>query len=164
MSQAIINADKALSVCWKKTSHTLLTTAKDFESFADAVKWCGKVGNVTRTVSNKDFPDFVEYILDNKEDILNGNFELVNVKAFSGSKPVSWVSKICHILNPQKYPYIYDQFILKHFDITTAEEYDNLNLSLRVFRRNTSNEDAYSVDSEVWATEKNKKDNEMVDL
>lgn len=150
---SIVEANKTMSVTWKKTSRELFLPVlhKLDDDFKEAVKWCGVVGNVSRTVKNEDFDRFVSYVFDNINHILNGSYDLRTVPAFSGSKPISWVSKICHILNPFAYPFIYDNILRKQLKISSIEEFWEKLVDCRDEKYPLSREDLYERESYAWA-------------
>ncbi len=139
------------AVSWKENSYYLLMFAKDLKSFADAVKWCGVGGGVTRTVRTDDFMDFVRYVFENKANILSGTFDLRNITYCSRVKPVSWISKICHILNPQKYPLIFDEFVKKHLEVNTVEDFWDKLIKKRECSKNKDNIEIYKEEARIWA-------------
>lgn len=152
-----IEADREHSISWKKNGRSLLIEASDFESFQKAVKWCGETGNVSRTVKNEYIENFSKYLFRKRQQIKNGTFDISKTKKFGRSTPHSWVSKICHILSPQKYPYIYDEFIRKHFNISSINDFQEAILAERKLCADMSFDDIYFRDSDIWANEKAKK-------
>lgn len=139
------------AVSWKENSYNLLNEANDEASFMDAVKWCGTNGNVARTVRKDSVKPFSDYIFSHRKDIKTGCFDLRTIESFDGVKPISWVSKICHILNPQQYPLIYDEFVRKHFSINTIEEFWNLLLNEREKYQDKKNRQIYRGEASIWA-------------
>ena len=139
------------AVSWKENSYELLISAKDEKSFADAVKWCGVGGGVIRTVQKDCFDNFARYVFENKENILSGLFDLRTTEAFNGVRPISWVSKICHILNPQQYPLIYDDFVKKYFHINNIEQFWIVLLNEREKYQEKHSEEIYRKEASIWA-------------
>ena len=150
-----IKASFEYSLPWKSLSKEILLT-DDEEKFAKAVHWCGVGGNVTRTVYTGSYDAFVEYLLSIKEDILKGTFKLSTTQGFPDSHgklvaPVSWVSKIAHIINPNDYPLIYDSRVRAAIGITNTEQYDAIITKLRPLVKERSEEELYKLDSYFWA-------------
>lgn len=141
------------SLWWKEESYNLLKGATTKGDFAQAVKWCGVLGGVTRTVSKKDFEAFAEYLFDQKNDIQKGNFDLDQTPIFSKKQPISWTSKICHILNPFAYPLAYDGNVKKTLQIKNIEQFLQINKDLAKLWKNKRNRKAaYRLDSTIWAS------------
>lgn len=150
----LIDADREHSISWKKNSRELLMGATDLPSFKRAVKWCGAVGNVTRTVSKEYFNAFAEYLYSNVGRILAGQFDLREVPEFGGKVPTSWVSKVCHIMNPYDYPIIYDEFLRRQFDVSNVDEFWDVILHERPISKHTRYDKIWYKDSDIWAKQK----------
>ena len=142
------------SLVWKKISSDLFKEAiqqNSMDTFKKAVRWCGGAGNVSRSVSAVDFDSFVSYLWGNKGNIKRGTFSLNDVKRFGGKAPVSWTSKICHIIRPSKYPVIYDSKVREALEIRNINVFWNLILLLRERRPIRPSE--WKLDSAIWASE-----------
>ena len=127
----IQKANYEYSLSWKENGYNLLKDAKDEKEFSEAVLWCGITGNVSRTVAKRSFKEFSNYLFNKRQEILEGNYSLLKVKEFDNKKPISYISKVCHILNPHGYPLIYDSYVRDAVNITTLEEFNKLLVNLR---------------------------------
>lgn len=136
------------SLSWKHQSKVLLET-DDETDFCNAVKWCGNNGNVARTVDMEEVRKFAEVLFKHKKDICSGEYwgEKIELKR----KPYSWISKICHIINPKMYPIIYDEYNKKTFGFNTFLEYKRIVEELRNYSKNKSDEELYEIDAILWA-------------
>ncbi len=142
------------SLVWKRISSDLFKEAiqqNSVKAFKKAVRWCGGAGNVSRSVSSDDFDSFASYLWGNKGNIKNGVFSLSDVKRFGGKTPVSWTSKICHIISPSKYPVIYDSKVREALEIRSINAFWNLMLFLR--DKGPIKPSPWELDSAIWASE-----------
>lgn len=144
-------ADCEYSMSWKTNSYYLLQT-NDFDSFKEGVYWCGKNGNVLRTIERNHFEEFAKYIFDNKQSIIDGIFVISKIKRFGRSHPFSLASKVCHIISPINYPLIYDELVRRAFGVRTINEYERLILECRKKVVGKKNQDVYLLDSKIWAS------------
>ena len=138
------------SLYWKLLSYKLLTKAKDKREFAEAVLWCGNAGNVIRTVETDYQKDFCSFVFEKKNEILEGSFNIFDCLKF-GDRPLSYISKICHILNPRKYPLIYDSNIKNKFDIKNEKDFQKIIEEHKKKVRFWSRKRIYELDSKMWA-------------
>lgn len=148
-------ADSAMSVEWKKQSRKLLQNAIDTEDLKELTKaiiWCGTYGNVIRSVKKGEMEEFAEYILNNKKDILTGKYKVAKKWNPNEKSAASYVSKICHILNPQAYPVIYDSRTKKRFKWNDMKKYNDNLQEWRNDCKNKSDVDLYKKDSDLWAS------------
>ena len=145
-------ASSNLSQEWKRQSKLLLDT-EDISEFRDAVVWCGKGGNVLRTLEKKFVQEFSEFLFNNKNEINNGNFKLSSLQNFGKKRPLSWASKIIHIMNPKKYPIIYDGNIRKVLGIKTIKQYEKRLIEERKLSKKMNDNDLYKYDSDIWASQ-----------
>ena len=144
------------SVSWKKNSKRLFDElSNSLEDFRDAVAWCGTNGNVSRTIETHAFNGYCEWLFKILSAIKDGSFELKNTPAFGGKVPLSWVSKICHIINPNRYPVIYDSFTRKAFHVSALHSFQKVLDVLRNCANNLEEEQIYHKDSFIWAKNKN---------
>ena len=150
----IQQANSMLSQEWKKQGQKLLLSANDFASFKEAVIWCGKTGHVSRTVKKDDLDEFAKHLWDNKDRIKNGEYSLKgDTGEFGGTRPLSWVSKILHIMYPKKYPIIYDNNIRKALGINNLSEYEEkLYQNREDFKDTKEDEEIFKYDSDLWAS------------
>lgn len=166
---------KMISITWKEDSYKMLDSAfkaykkakikKEKEdakaAFALAVtKMIGGYGSVARTLSSK--TEFVKLILNNYENIQKGIIGLINdddkfnifnlKKTLNLSKePLSYITKICHIINPNGCPIIWDKNIRDALDIKNKDAYKRYLINMRVFVKNKAREEIYNIDSDIWA-------------
>ncbi len=166
---------KMISITWKEDSYKMLDSAfkaykkaktgsKEKEDAKNAftlavTKMIGGYGSVARTVSSKIL--FVELVLNNYENIKNGiiglheddEFSIFNIKnTLNQSKePLSYITKICHIINPNGCPLIWDSKICDALDIKNKETYKSYLEKMHIFVKIYNREDIYNIDSEIWA-------------
>ena len=140
------------SLSWKENGYKLLKAAKDEKEFSEAVLWCGITGNVSRTVIKRSFKEFSNYLFNKRQEILEGKYSLLIVKEFDNKKPISYISKVCHILNPHGYPLIFDSYVRDAVNITTLEEFNKLIVILREEVNTKTREEIYKIDSALWAS------------
>ena len=140
------------SLSWKENGYNLLKAAKDEKEFSEAVLWCGITGNVSRTVAKRSFKEFSNYLFNKRQEILEGKYSLLKVKEFDNKKPISYISKVCHILNPYGYPLIYDSYVRAAVNITTLEEFNKLIVNLKEEVNTKTREEIYKIDSALWAS------------
>ena len=149
------DASMNMSVEWKKQSKVLLDEAynnQNMDAFKAAVIWCGTYGNVIRTVSSNDMLQFAKDLYNNISNIKNGTYSLSQVNVYGKNQPKSYVSKICHIINPQQYPFIYDSKTKKRFKKNSINAWDGFILTERNDSKNEPTADLYEQDSRVWAS------------
>ena len=140
------------SLSWKENGYKLLKAAKDEKEFSGAVLWCGITGNVSRTVAKRFFKEFSDHLFNKRQEILEGKYSLLKVKEFDNKKPISYISKVCHILNPHGYPLLYDSYVRDSVNITTLEEFNKLIVNLRKEVNTKTREEIYKIDSALWAS------------
>lgn len=142
-----------LSLSWKVNSRFLFLKSQNFEEFKFALEWCGTHGNVIRTVEVGYFNNFAEFIFGNINLIRSGHFNLLDVPKFGKDTPLSFVSKICHIINPKSYPLIYDSRLRDTLKVGSLSEYvekvTHVSKSIHFHRK--SMKFAYQFDSAIWA-------------
>ena len=141
---------------WKIESAKLIDqykgNKKDFEKVLHDV--VGRGSGVLRNIKTEDFPNFSEYVRSNLSKIEAGNFDIFSVKEFSGKKPTSFISKICHIVNPKDYPLIWDANVRKALKIgESKKKWDDIISELKQKQHGKKNEDIYLHDSELWSEE-----------
>lgn len=149
---------KSVALHWKTESRKLmLKYEKDEKAFGIILhSVVGKGGGgVLRNISKECFPKFSKYTLDNLSSIKKGTFDIFKVKKFPDKQPISFASKICHILNPKAYPLIYDSRVKRALKIGSgkkAEEKWNYELSeiKRKLTGKESVEDLYNKDFDYW--------------
>ena len=146
-------ADFHHALSWKENSKALFDTAKDVDTFKIAVKWCGVNGNVTRTVDVDHFNEFVELFWNNIDNLKKGCFELSDFNLSNGKKPISWVSKMCHIINPKDYPIIYDEKVRKYYKLKDLKGFIKKMNEVKEYFKNETNSFFYEYDAAIWATE-----------
>ena len=105
---------------WKIGSRLLLYRYRDdkhaFEKILIFVVGKGG-GGVLRNVKKECFSQFSEYVQRNFSRIEKGEFDIFTVETFPEKQPISFISKICHIINPRDYPIIYDSYVKKALGI-----------------------------------------------
>lgn len=163
-----------ISITWKKESHKMLDStfkaykkaeigSKEIEdaeaAFTLAVeKMIGGYGSVARTLSSKN--KFIELVLNNYENIKDGKigldndeFNIFNLKnTLNQSKePLSYITKICHIINPKGCPLIWDRKIRDALSIKNKETYKKYLKTMRKSVKNKALEEIYNIDSAIWA-------------
>ena len=143
---------------WKKESKRLLYKYRDnkkaFETVLNSVIGKGG-GGVLRNIKKDMFPQFSEYVRKNISKIEKGEFDIFSVETFPDKQPVSFISKVCHIINPKAYPVIYDSYVKKALGIKYNKNlqenwYKRTNEIKQTQKGNESLEDLYRVDSEYW--------------
>lgn len=141
---------------WKIESAKLIDqykgNKKDFEKVLHDV--VGRGSGVLRNIKTEDFPNFAEYVRKNLSKIEAGNFDIFSVKEFSGKKPTSFISKICHIVNPKDYPLIWDTNVRKALKIGESKTKWQEKISeLQKQQRGKKTAELYEYDSELWSGE-----------
>lgn len=158
IKEEINNYNMFVALHWKTESRKLIIKyekdEKAFEEILHSVVGKGG-GGVLRNISKERFPKFSKYILDNLSSIKKGTFDIFKVKKFPDKQPISFASKICHILNPKAYPLIYDSRVKRALKIGSgkkAEEKWNDELSeiKRKLTGKESVEDLYKLDFDYW--------------
>lgn len=140
-----------MSLKWKESSYEALSKSKgDKEAFAEAVLECGRGGHVLRTVSEEDRPFFCSWVLEHYDMIIAGTLKISDVPRFGDKTPKSWVSKICHILNPWDYPIIYDTHIREQLGVT-ERTWQSAMEKRRKSKNEASRMELYEYDSRLWA-------------
>lgn len=162
-----------ISIKWKNESYNMLDSAynaykkakikKEKEdakaAFALAItKMIGGYGSVARTLSSK--TEFVKLILNNYENIQKGiiglnndKFNIFNLKKTLNlsKEPLSYITKICHIINPNGCPLIWDFKIRDALGIKNKKTYKDYLEKMRNFVEKYNREDIYNIDSTIWA-------------
>ena len=139
---------------WKAESCNLLKKYKDdkagFREILHSV--VGKSSGVLRNIKKDDFASFAEYVRKNFSKIESGKFDIFSVENFSGKKPTSFVSKICHIVNPKDYPLIWDENVRKALQIgTRRKEWQSKVEEFKSKQIGKKGEELYKIDSELWS-------------
>ena len=146
----IQQANVDLSMTWKRSCKRLFYSAKTLKEFSDAVRLCGNVAHVSRTIPTKEFAAFAEWLYSHLDEIKNGTFSMT-ISPF-GKYPASWVSKICHIINPHAYPLIWDSHVVAHLKSQNTN-WDEAVADAKAKFQDASDEDIYLYDSTLWARE-----------
>lgn len=158
IEEEINNYYMSVALHWKTESRKLMIKyekdEKAFEEILHSVVGKGG-GGVLRNISKDYFSKFSKYILDNLASIKNGTFDIFKVKKFPDKQPVSFASKICHILNPKAYPVIYDSRVRTALKIGSSkntekkwnEKVSEIKSSLT---GKESVEDLYNKDFDYW--------------
>ncbi len=154
MKSEIEEAFFNLSMNWKRASKALFEKAYySKQEFYAAVLWCGLNGNVGRTVKKEDRNFYFGFLYDHLDEIKNGNFDFFRRDEQSrlNKEPLSWTSKVCHIVNPKAYPIIWDSNIKKALNLNTEEEWMKKKLELKVEFGSKNEIEIYEFDSRIWA-------------
>ena len=85
-------------------------------------------------------------------DKTTNNYIWNQVKEFDNKKPISYISKVCHILNPHGYPLIFDSYARDAVNITTLEEFNKLLVNLREEVNIKTRKEICKIDSALWAS------------
>ena len=141
---------------WKIESAKLIDqykgNKKDFEKVLHDV--VGRGSGVLRNIKTEDFPNFSEYVRKNLSKIEAGNFDIFSVEEFSGKKPTSFISKICHIVNPKAYPLIWDTNVRKALKIGESKtKWEEKISELTQQLTGKEKEEIYEYDSKLWSDE-----------
>lgn len=141
---------------WKIESANLISqykgSKKDFEKVLHDV--VGKGSGVLRNIKTEDFPNFSEYVRSNLSKIEAGKYDIFSVKEFSGKKPTSFISKICHIVNPKDYPLIWDANVKKTLKIgESKKKWDEKISELQKQQKGKKTAELYECDSKLWSEE-----------
>ena len=94
------------------------------------------------------------------DDICHGVLDIFSVRTAAGlaNNPLSYITKICHIINPNAYPLIWDSRVRKNMGIyyrrgTGAWE-EKFNRAREIVKaENIDEEEAYTRESKLWAGE-----------
>ena len=129
------------------------TNKENFEVIVHDVVGKGG-GGVLRAVS--DFPKFADYIYKQLPKIEKGSFDIFTEEKFKDKRATSFISKICHILNPRDYPIIYDNYNRKNLNVINDDErHKKLNEIIKKYKKEQTGkeslEDLYMIDSKLWA-------------
>ena len=95
--------------------------------------------------------DFVCWLFEQKKYIERGEFNIAETIEFGEKRPLSWVSKVCHIMNPQSYPFIYDKYIRSLIELPNIERFMCWTESIRDKTKEWNDEEIYRLDSDLWA-------------
>lgn len=156
--EEIQNYYKSVALNWKIESRTLMLKyekdEKAFEEILHSVVGKGG-GGVLRNISKDLFPKFSKYIFNNLSSIKDGNFDIFSVEKFPDKQPVSFVSKICHILNPRSYPLIFDSRVKRALGITgnnnIKEKWNNKIAEIKIKHSDKkSDKEIYELDFSYW--------------
>lgn len=147
-------ANRDYSISWKEVGFRLFNDSNNEVQCFDAIKWCGRTGNVSRTVTKEKLDQFCKDVCDLLPIIKSGVFNLKSFnKTYPRSKPYSWVSKICHIINPKDYPLIYDSNVCKHFNLKNIDDFNELLEEAKNIFKGKTEREIYEYESSVWASE-----------
>lgn len=143
----------------------------------DLFEWClKKIGtewHVSRTVPEEQLDDFIKYMWNNKEKIKEGAYhyweadEYKSLKInkenryfFAVSRPCSFESKICFLINPQKYFLIYDG---NNRNALKAKGYKDKDVTIENFNETAkeymkkqnpkTEEDYFKEDYKLWSSQ-----------
>lgn len=151
MGQKDIDCMLCMSLKWKQRSYdAIVSSAGNKEKFVEAVLECGKGGHVLRTVSEPERDAFGAWVFDQYDMILAGKLRLSDIPRFGGRAPRSWVSKICHILNPWDYPIIFDSIVRERLGLT-ERSWQSVMEKMRKKKDSVSRQELYEYDSKLWA-------------
>lgn len=144
------------ATAWKIESAKLIDqykdNKKDFEKILHDV--VGRGSGVLRNIKTEDFPNFAEYVRKNLSKIEAGNFDIFSAEEFSGKKPTSFISKICHIVNPKAYPLIWDTNVRKALKIgESKKKWDEKISELQKQQKGKKTAELYEYDSKLWSEE-----------
>lgn len=143
---------------WKSGSRYLLYKYMNdkctFEKILNSVVGKGG-GGVLRNVKKEYFSQFSEYVQKNFRRIEKGEFDIFSVETFPDKQPISFISKICHIINPRNYPIIYDSYVKRALGIKDnkhlQENWNQCVDEIKHLQKGTeSYEELYLVDSKYW--------------
>ena len=111
-------------------------------------------------LSYNDWEVLTNYLRDHASEIEDGTFDPIldtpTVKTDKPSRYPSMWSKICHSVNPHKYPLIYDSKVnkkLKVYDYNRDQFYDKARAYLNANYVNweeLTDEELYLIDSNLW--------------
>lgn len=203
MENKIKEYSKEVSKRWKEETRKMLELAHNaYESaeegsqdeedakqaFMVAVReMVGNRGSVARTIAGNDLDKFVEKILNNYQNILDGKilnedfaenaeekFDIFSVKydkskdknpvkdnESKGKNPLSYITKICHIINPKGCPLIWDKNVRAALKFNSKDRYRQYLEEARnvVEAENYSCSKIYDIESAIWAGIENKEIN-----
>lgn len=159
---------------WKETSFNEITEAyreKDVDKMVSALHKCASNSGVVRTVPTEgkvtgSWHNLAQFIIESYDDISNGKFDftdnMVSNKIRRGfgfnRYPRSFMSKLCHIINPFDYPMIWDSYVRNYIGLHYMELIGMRDFFLRCeecnlipFDVDSGMEEAWLQDSEIWA-------------
>ena len=174
MENMIKEYSKEVSKRWKEETRKMLELAhnaykpaeegnQDEEAFMVAVsEMVGNRGSVARTVPKENLKVFADTILKNYPKIKEGKilkedvFDIFSVKYKEGNQeknPLSYITKICHIINPKGCPLIWDSKVREALKIKSKTQYKEVLINARntVNEGNYSDEEIYDIESAIWA-------------
>ena len=105
--------------------------------------------HVVRTVKANSLSAYTSFVSANYISIMNGSFDVLTVPSYQGKRPLSWISKICHIINPWDYPLIFDGNNRNRLGL----DEQNINAEMKKRRHKKSRmsrQEAYTRESSVW--------------
>ena len=156
-------ANMELSLVWKEQSFLLLSDAikkNDSALMEEAIQWCGQKGHATQFLTKDEIT-----LLANKicciiqTTIIEKGFKLDYYEMhkelkLSSFNAYSWLSKICHVLNPNTNPLIYDIRTRKFLKRYTIDAWFDALMVFKAEHRDLerlSRNVAYKADSLIWA-------------
>ena len=167
----IQKANAELSLAWKKQSYDLIVCALKNMNKAQAEKdliraiiWCGEKGHAFYRHSKKTdscaivIKDWLLGLKDYNKVVFKEEVEFFVLK---GIRYYSWISKICHILNPFDNPLCYDSRTRTYLKISgnyTKQLLDDWFEGIDAFKelnkdslKQLDREGKYMEDSKIWA-------------
>lgn len=178
MENMIKEYSKEVSKRWKEETRKMLELAHNAcepaeegrqdeedakQAFMVAVsEMVGNRGSVARTVPKENLEVFADTILKNYPKIKDGKilqedvFDIFSVKYKEGNQdknPLSYITKICHIINPKGCPLIWDSKVRDALKIKSKTQYKEVLINARntVSEGNYSDEEIYDIESAIWA-------------
>ena len=150
--------DREISINWKKQTHKMLEAAKgDAEEFRFVLeKMVGAKGSVARTLAEADHGNFFAYMYEHYDDICHGVLDIFSVSTAAGlaNNPLSYITKICHIINPNAYPLIWDTNVRKQLGIGESKNRFRQKVDeIKPISQTLKREEAYTRESKLWAGE-----------
>lgn len=176
-NECLNKSEKEENVATKCFFHDLFIEAieKDnYTLFRDGVEQLGISWHVKRNIPDEQFENFATYLWENKGKIQEGKYyywesddykslNFNNTFFLKVSRPYSYESKVCFVINPQGYYLIYDSYncealvklhgkkwddvSLKNFHKTAKEYIESKKLS-------TDENEYFKADFELWASGK----------
>lgn len=164
----IQKANMEMSLAWKKASYNLIIDAWNDKTrirdskLKDAIIWCGKKGAAIPRISKKD-RDTIAYNLikaleADPHKIVFDKQLVESCVCGCAKKYYSWVSKVCHVLNPQRNCFAFDSTTRTHFKVSNYSDIDEWLAKSKSYCNDNGldlsrmdREQAYFYDSCVWA-------------
>lgn len=126
--------------------------------FGRALQQVGREGSVARSVPGCFFKEFSDCIYDNINNFSAGEADIFKIagelkEKWNYKAPISYVSKIAHIINPWEYSLIWDNNVrtILHIGEHDEKAFKAQNELYKEKVKGLPREEAYRPDANIWA-------------